>query len=106
MYVHVEPRMKHLHELVIPKIYTQWEKVTAFLSESLYIMEIIKKDRTSEYPMQCCEDMLRDWLCTEDSLHPCSWKTLIDKLKEIQQLSASAIEIKCDVEQLIRCIAT
>ena len=102
--MHIEPKMKHLHELVIPKIYTDWEQVVDCLSESLYIMEIIKKDRTCEYPMQCCEDMLRDWLSTEDSLHPCNWKTLIDKLKEIQQLSAAAIQIKSDVEKLIRYV--
>ena len=51
--MHIEPKMKHLHELVIPKIYTEWEQVVDCLSESLYIMEIIKKDRTCEYPMQC-----------------------------------------------------
>ena len=94
--------MKHLHELVIPKIYLHWREVADCLSESLYIMMMIKKERTSEYPMQACEDLLRDWLCSEDSLHPCSWETLINSLKQVHPLTEVAMQIKKDVEKLIR----
>ena len=91
--------MKNLHELVIPKIYSHWKEVASCLS---YSLEAMDKNSTSEYPMQCCEDLLRDWLCTDDSVHPRSWEALINSLKQVQQLNAIAEQIEKDVKELIR----
>lgn len=44
-------------------------------------IEEIDKNSTKEYPMQCCEDLLRDWLCSDDSVNPHSWEALINSLK-------------------------
>ena len=100
--MHVEPNMKHLHELVIPKIYAHWKEVAVCLCYSQETIEIMDKNSTSEYPMQCCEDMLRDWLCSDDSVNPHSWETLINTLKQIQQLTTLAEQIEENVEELIR----
>ena len=94
--------MKHLHELVIPKLYTQWKEVARSLCYSQDTIEKIDKDSMKEYPMQCCEDLFRDWLCSDDSVNTYSWEALINNVKEVQQLIILAEEIENDVKSLIR----
>ena len=101
----IEPKMKHLHELVIPKIHTHWKKVAACLSYSQDTIQIMDEKWESINTTQCCEDLLRDWLCTDDSVHPHSWETLITILKEVKQLNKTAKQIEKDLEKLIRYIA-
>ena len=94
--------MKHLHELVIPKIYSQWKEIAISLCYSQEAIEKMDKDSMKEYPMQCCEDLFRDWLCSDDSVIPCNWETLINSLRQVQHLMTSVKEIEKDVERLIR----
>ena len=94
--------MKHFHELVIPLIYTQWKEVARCLCYSQETIEGIDKHSTKEYPMQCCEDLLRHWLCSDDSVNPHSWEALINSLKQVQELMRSAKQIEMDVKELIR----
>ena len=94
--------MKHLHELVIPKLYTQWKEVARSLCYSQDTIEKMDKNSMKEYPMQCCEDLFRDWLCSDDSVNTHSWEALISNLKEVQQLIILAGEIENDVKSLIR----
>ena len=94
--------MKNLHELVIPKIFTQWKEVARSLCYSQEAIEKMDKDSLKEYPMQCCEDLFRDWLCSDDSINPHSWEDLINSLKQVQQLVKSAKKIEKDVQRLIR----
>ena len=94
--------MKNLHELVIPKIFTQWKEVARSLCYSQEAIEKMDKDSLKEYPMQCCEDLFRDWLCSDDSINQHSWEDLINSLKQVQQLMKSAKKIEKDVQRLIR----
>ena len=96
--------MKHLHELVIPKIYTHWKQLAVYLKYAQDKIEMMDKRWKSVNAIQCCEDLLRDWLCTDDSAHPPSWENLITILKEVKhvQLITSGKQIEKDVEKLIR----
>ena len=94
--------MKNLHELVIPKIFTEWKEVARSLCYSQEAIEKMDKDSLKVYPMQCCEDLFRDWLCSDDSMSPRSWKVLINSLKQVQQLMKSAKQIEKDVQSIIR----
>ena len=94
--------MKNLHELVVPKIFTQWKEVARSLCYSQEEIEKMDEDSLKEYPMQCCEDLFRDWLCSDDSVNPHSWEVLINSLKQVQQLMKSAKQIEKDVQSLIR----
>ena len=87
--------MKHLHELVIPKVHTHWEQVATCLE-----IEVMDEEWKGVNSIQCCEDLFRDWLCKDDNVH--SWEALINSLKQVQQLSASAKQIEKDVKKLIR----
>ena len=86
--------MKHFHELVIPMIYPQWKEVAKCLCYSQEAIEEMDKSSVEEYPMQCCEDLLRDWLCSDDSVNPHSWEAFINCLKQVQQLTRSAQQIE------------
>lgn len=94
--------MKHLHEVMIPKFYTQWREVAVCLGYSQDTIDMMDKDSANEYPMQCCEDLLRDWLCTDDSVNPHNWETLINNLKQVQQMIVPAQQIEKHLSQLIR----
>lgn len=100
--------MKHIHELVIPKIFAHWKKVAASLSYSQGIIEMMDEKWKGVNAIQCCEDMLRDWLANDESddVDSHSWEILINTLKQIKQLTAPARQIEIDVEKLIRYIAT
>ena len=105
VYNPIAPKMKHAHELVIPRIYTHWKDVAACLKYSQDTIEMMDEKWKGVNAIQCCEDMLRDWLCTDDSLHPsCSWETLIGVLKQVNQLISPAKQIEKDVEKLIRYV--
>ena len=94
--------MKHIHELVIPKIFVHWKKVAASLSYSQGVIEMMDEKWKGVNAIQCCEDLLRDWLCARDDIHKHSWETLIYTLKQVKQLTAPAKQIEKDVEKLIR----
>ena len=96
--------MKHIHELVIPKIFVHWKKVAASLSYSQDRIEMMDEKWKGVNAIQCCEDMLREWLCATDEsdVDSHSWETLINTLKQIKQLTAPARLIEKDVEKLIR----
>ena len=103
--------MKHIHELVIPKIFAHWKKVAVSLNYSQDIIEMMDDKWKGVNAIQCCEDMLRDWLCATDEcatdesdVVSHSWETLINTLKQIKQLTAPARQIEKDVEKLIRYI--
>ena len=97
--------MKHLHELVIPKIHSHWKKVAATFGYSQETIEMMDEKWNGVNAIQCCEDLLRDWLCKEDSSHSRSWEVLINNLKQVQQLIAPVKRIEKDVVKLIRYVA-
>ena len=94
--------MKHLHELVIPNIHTHWKQVATCLTYSQYEIKMMDEEWKGVNSIQCCEDLLRDWLCKYYCVHPRSWETLINSVKQVQELSASTKQIERNVEKLIR----
>ena len=97
--MHIEPEMKHLHQLVIPKVYEHWKEVVVCLGYSQQTLDDIQKSKNHR---NVFENLLRDWLCTDDSEHPHNWETLINSLMEVDQLITPAKQIKKEVEELIR----
>ena len=88
---HLEPKMKLLHELVIPKIYSQWKIVGTCLNYTQERIQQIEQAESDCY--QCCADLLRDWLRTNGA-HPCSWESLLAALKQSPQLTSATQEIE------------
>ena len=57
-------------------------------------------DQRYRDPIQCCQDLFRDWLGNIFGVSPRDWTTLLSKLKEIRQLRAVTEEIEKELLEL------
>jgi len=94
--------MKLLHELVIPKILSQWKTVATCLNYTEERIKQLGKAETDSY--QCCADLLRDWLSSYHETNPCSWDSLFVALKKNQQLISVALKIEKEFFSLTKSV--
>ena len=89
-------------KIVIPKIMNEWEYIAYALRYDLPIIKSIKvKER--EDPKRCCQELFKDWLTTNHGREagPKVWSTLLDALKEVDEISADITEaITAKVKEL------
>ena len=87
--------MFDLIKIVIPRIMNEWEYVAYGFRYDLATIESIK-EKGREKPKKCCEELFKDWLRTDHgaSAGPKTWSTLLDVLKEIDDIGA---DIKDDI---------
>ena len=50
--------------------------------------------------LDCCDNLIRNWLSTDQGLKPKTWQTLINALKDIKNLTAVTKEIEDDFQSL------
>ena len=94
--------MFDLTKLVIPKIMDKWEYIAEALRYDLTIIQTIK-EKGREDPKRCCRELFKDWLITDNGAKagPKVWSTLIETLKEIDEIATDTIEdIIAKVKQL------
>ena len=96
----VEPKMRHLNNLVIPKIAAYWKKVADALEFEVWKIKTIEKKYRND-PEDCCDELLREWLSSGLGLQPKTWSTLINALKEVKQLTAITQAIETDIQTTI-----
>ena len=87
------PKMKELHEFVIPHITPYWREVADYLEYNIAVIKTIK-EKFNYNPVKCCDDLLRNWLSTSNGVGPKTWSTLIVTLKEIKDLEEVAKQIE------------
>ena len=90
--------MKDLHKTVFPKIAAEWRTVADFLEYDIAAINLIA-EIGKEDPMKCCIELFSDWITTDNGLAPKTWSTLLETLKEIDQLSGVAEQI----EESLKC---
>ena len=98
-----EPEMFDLTKIVIPKIMNEWEYIAEALRYELPTITAIKQQRGCDNSRQCCRELFKDWLTTNRGakVGPKVWSTLLDTLKEIDEISDDIIkDIVTQVEQL------
>ena len=98
----IEPDMFDLTKIVIPKIMNQWEYIAEALRYDLAVIEAIKEMEGKD-PKKCCRHFFKDWLMTNHGAKagPKVWSTLLDALKEVDEISADITEdIIAKVKQL------
>ena len=88
----LEPEMAVINKIVIPRIKAEWEDVAYALHYKITMVNAIKT-KHNEDPKKCCRDLLIDWLSTDHGVAPKTWSTLIEKLKEVEDLAAATQEI-------------
>ena len=103
MSVVIEPNMRGLIKIVIPKIAFMWKTVADFLDYDIGTIENIehkyghKHEDDSE---DCMNGLFRDWLSTNHGVKPKTWATLLKRLREIDQLATATSDIEKELENL------
>ena len=90
--------MKDLHQLVIPNVASKWKTLADYLEFKLPMIQNIEHQSRND-SVECCTELLRQWLSSDYGVGPKNWSTLIKTLKEIKQLST----ITKEIEQKLKC---
>lgn len=90
--------MHELNKTVIIKVSAEWEDVAYALEYKISTVKHIRNKHNGD-PKKCCKELFEDWLTTSNGAKPKIWKTLLDKIKEIDTLDSAAKEI---TEKLIK----
>ena len=80
-----EPLMHDLNRIVVPRVSAEWEDVAYALQYDIPTVEKISV-KHKENPTKCCKELFKNWLATDKGAKPKIWQTLLDKLKEIEEL--------------------
>ena len=85
--------MWQLSKIVIPEIKANWKDV-AYTSLHYDIPKVRSiEEKHCNDPKKCCRELFEDWLCTCKEGKSKTWETLIQQLKEIEELKASVEKI-------------
>ena len=55
-----------------------------------------------EDPRKCCEELLEDWLITNNGTSPKTWITLLGALRNVNELTSVTREIEEDLRKLLK----
>ena len=95
----LEPNMRQLIKIVIPKIAFMWKTVADFLEYDISTIENIEHKHRDDCE-KCMNGLFRDWLSTNHGVRPKTWATLLDRLKEIDKLATATSDIEKELEKL------
>ena len=85
--------MKHLVNIVLPKIAADWKLVAFNLEFETSAIRIIQQ-RGRDDPEDCCLEMLTDWVTKGHGVGPKTWAILLCALKNIRKLTNACNEIE------------
>ena len=91
--------MGDLNKIVIPKTQVEWEDIAYALCYEIGTVRGIRAKHNNN-PRKCCKELFEDWLSTDHGVGPKTWLTLLDKLKEIEILTAATDEIMDDLKEI------
>ena len=97
---HAEPVMFDLTKIVIPNVMNEWEYIAEALRYDLSIISAINS-KEKENPKKCCRELLKDWLTTKNGSGPKVWSTLLDALKQIDEI---AIDITENITEKVKSL--
>jgi len=91
--------MRILIKIVIPKIKAKWKDVAYLMGYNEYDVDAIATESPHNLK-ECCEKLFTNWLMTSHGPTPKTWHTLIEHLKQVDELTAAVEEIE---KELIDC---
>ena len=91
--------MADINKIVVPHIQAEWEDFAFDLRYGIAAVNNISA-KHKENPKKCCKELFKDWLSTDHGVGPKTWETLIEKLKENDDLAAATGEIINKLEEL------
>ena len=87
-----EPNMRNLIKVVIPKVKAEWEELAYCMTYEIGEVNAFKRD--SRNVQECCRKLLEDWLSTDHGPVPKTYKTLLNRIKEVQALNTASEKIE------------
>ena len=76
----------------------KWRKVAYSMEFDLDIIDTIEQD--SHNVEECCDKLFRKWLNTKNGAAPKTWNTLLERIKEVDDLARASEEIKKEMLKL------
>ena len=89
----IEPRFKDLYKIVILRINKYWKAVAYALQFSTARVQAIEATHHGD-SMECCLELFKKWLHTDEGVEPKTWSTLLAKLEQVEPLKPVVEEIK------------
>ena len=77
--------MFELNKFVIPKIAAEWEDVAYSLGYDILTVENIRQKQLDD-PKRSCKELFKSWLTTAKGIAPKTWSTLLQRIKEVDEL--------------------
>ena len=78
--------MCDLNKIVVSEVAAKWEDIAYALRYKILTVELIKSNHKDN--INCCKELFKDWLTTDNGAKPKTWETMLNKLKEIKELHA------------------
>ena len=94
MLLFLEPQMWELIKIVVPKIKAQWESLAYCMRYGIAEVESFKEE-----PSKACQYLFANWLSTNHGPTPKTYQTLLEHIKEIDELKAASEEIEKELIQ-------
>ena len=91
--------MHDLNRIVVAKVSAEWEDIAYALQYDIPAVEKIN-EKHSRNPTKCCKELFKNWLSTDNGAKPKIWETLLDKLKEIEELHKETEDIMETLHQM------
>ena len=91
--------MKHLINIVVPRVAAHWNDVAFNLDFNIPTVQIISKKFQND-PVGCCREMFEEWLNSSEGTQPKIWSTLLTSLKQMKRLRAAAEEIEKELKRI------
>ena len=88
-----KPQMMDLNRYVIPRIAAEWEDVAYALHFDIPTVDSIHQRYHSD-PKRCCKELFKVWLSRNEGVSPKIWATLLNQLKQIEELTATEEHIR------------
>ena len=95
----LEPEMHDMMRFVIPEVASEWEDVAYALHYKISTVQSIESNHGKDV-RKCCRELFKDWLTTNNGAKPKTWRTLLDALRLIKNLTSVTREITDELAQI------
>ena len=92
--------MWDLIKIVIPKVKAEWTYVA--YSMKFDIEDVVGIEKDSSDSAKSCEKIFKNWLSTSKGIIPKTWRTLLDCIRDVDELTAAAETIDTELKNKYR----
>ena len=83
-------------KIVIPKVKAAWTYVAYSMQFEIEDVDGIEKDSSDS--AKSCEKLFKSWLATPKGITPKTWRTLLDCIRDVDELTVTAETIDTELK--------